>query len=206
MSASTLPRPAEEFTTSPAEPMELLQAWFDSAVANAIREPGALALATVDARGHASNRIVQVLEVRSTGLVFASHSDSRKGRDLAETAWASGVFYWREAGRQLSVSGPTRPLPDEESEALWAARPVNTHPMSVAAHQSAPLLDEDALRKQARELGRDGSALPRPDRWLGYLLEPASVEFWQADPQDRLHLRLRYERDGSSWRTDRLQP
>ncbi|WP_371565654.1 phenazine biosynthesis FMN-dependent oxidase PhzG [Streptomyces canus] len=206
MSASTLPRPAEEFTTPPAEPMELLQAWFDSAVANAIREPGALALATVDARGHASNRIVQVLEVRSTGLVFASHSDSRKGRDLAETAWASGVFYWREAGRQLSVSGPTRPLPDEESEALWAARPVNTHPMSVAAHQSAPLLDEDALRKQARELGRDGSALPRPDRWLGYLLEPASVEFWQADPQDRLHLRLRYERDGSSWRTDRLQP
>lgn len=206
MSASPRSRTAEEFTAPPAEPMELLQAWFDGAVADAVREPGALALATVDARGHVSNRIVQVLEVRMAGLVFASHSDSRKGRDLARTGWASGVFYWREVGRQASVSGPTRPLPDEESEALWAARPAATHPMSVAAHQSAPLPDEDALRERARELGRDGSALPRPDRWLGYLLEPAAVEFWQADPGDRLHRRLRYERDGSGWRAGRLQP
>ncbi|MFJ5732625.1 phenazine biosynthesis FMN-dependent oxidase PhzG [Streptomyces paradoxus] len=206
MSASARPRTAAEFIAPPAEPMELLQTWFDSAVADAVREPGALALATVDAHGLVSNRIVQVLEIRATGLVFASHSDSRKGRDLAETGWASGVFYWREAARQVSVSGPARPLPDAESEALWAARPVATHPMSVAAHQSAPLLDEDALRRHARELGRDGSALPRPDRWLGYRLEPASVEFWQADPEDRLHRRLRYERDGSGWRTSRLQP
>ncbi|MFD5337050.1 phenazine biosynthesis FMN-dependent oxidase PhzG [Streptomyces hawaiiensis] len=206
MSTSARSRTTEEFSAPPSEPMELLQAWFDSAVADAVREPGALALATVDSHGRASNRIVQVLKVRTTGLVFASHSDSRKGRDLARTGWASGVFYWREAARQVSVSGPTRPLPAEESEALWAARPVGTHPMSVAAHQSAPLLDEDALRKQARELGRDGTALPRPNRWLGYLLEPAYVEFWQADPEDRLHQRLRYERDGSGWRTDRLQP
>ncbi|MFB7929728.1 phenazine biosynthesis FMN-dependent oxidase PhzG [Streptomyces sp. NPDC056039] len=206
MSATVQPRTTEEFTAPPAAPMDLLRTWFDSAVANAVREPGALALASADARGHASNRIVQVLDVRTTGLVFASHSDSRKGRDLAETGWASGVFYWREAGRQVIVSGPTRPLPDEESDALWAARPVATHPMSVASRQSAPLLDEDALREQARDLGRDGTALPRPGRWLGYLLEPASVEFWQADPRDRLHMRLRYERDGSGWRTGRLQP
>ncbi|MFJ8211257.1 phenazine biosynthesis FMN-dependent oxidase PhzG [Streptomyces sp. NPDC096033] len=206
MSAPTRPRTAEEFTAPPAEPMELLRAWFAGAVAEAVREPGALALATVDADGRPSTRIVQVLEVRNTGLVFASHTDSRKGRDLAGRPWASGVFYWREAGRQVSVNGPARPLPEAESEALWVARPVATHPMSVAAHQSASLLDEEALRKQARELGRGGSALSRPDRWVGYLLEPDSVEFWQADPEDRLHRRLRYEREGSGWRTERLQP
>ncbi|MET9930988.1 MULTISPECIES: phenazine biosynthesis FMN-dependent oxidase PhzG [unclassified Streptomyces] len=206
MSAPAGPRAAEEFTAPPAEPMALLRAWFDGAVADAVREPGALALATVDARGHVSNRIIQVLDVRTTGLVFASHSDSRKGRDLAGSGRASGVFYWREAGRQVGVSGAARPLPDEESEALWAARPAATHPMSVAAHQSAPLLDEDALRERARELGRDGTALPRPDRWLGYLLEPDSVEFWQAEPEDRLHRRLRYERGGSGWSAVRLQP
>lgn len=194
------------FAAPPAEPMDLLRIWFDSAVANAVREPGALALASADARGRASNRIVQVLAVRGTGLVFTSHSDSRKARDLEETGWASGVFYWREAGRQVSVSGPARPLPDEESDALWAARPAAAHPMSVASYQSAPLLDEDALRERARELARGAAALPRPHRWLGYLLEPASVEFWQADPEDRLHRRLRYERDGSGWRTGRLQP
>ena len=91
-------------------------------------------------------------------------------------------------------------------DALWNARPVDTHPMSVAAHQSAPLLDEEALRERARELGRDGVALPRPERWVGYLLEPASVEFWQSEPEDRLHRRLRYEREGPGWHTCRLQP
>ncbi|MFD6891278.1 phenazine biosynthesis FMN-dependent oxidase PhzG [Streptomyces sp. NPDC059957] len=206
MSAAPGSLAADEFAAPPAEPMDLLRAWFDSAVADAVREPGALALASADARGRASNRIVQVLAVRGTGLVFTSHSDSRKARDLDETGWASGVFYWREAGRQVSVSGPARPLPDEESDALWAARPAAAHPMSVASYQSAPLLDEDALRERARELARGAAALARPDRWLGYLLEPASVEFWQSDPQDRLHRRLRYERDGSGWRTGRLQP
>jgi dihydrophenazinedicarboxylate synthase len=205
VSASTVPLEADEFATPPAEPMGLLEAWFDGAIANAVREPGALALASADARGRASNRIVQVLAVRATGLVFASHANSRKGRDLARTAWASGVLYWREVGRQAIVTGPTRPLPDEESDALWAARPVGAHPMSVISQQSAPLVDEDALREQARQLGRAGAALPRPPAWLGYLLEPAAVEFWQADP-DRLHRRLRYERDGPGWRAGRLQP
>ncbi|MFH9177531.1 pyridoxal 5'-phosphate synthase [Streptomyces albogriseolus] len=206
MSAPHPSRVADEFTAPPADPMELLRTWFDSAVAGAVLQPGALALATVGPRGQVSNRIVQVLHMRETGLVFASHSDSRKGRELAGTPYASGLLYWREAGRQVSVSGPTRPLPAEESDALWNARPVSTHPMSVAAHQSAPLLDEEALREQARELGRDGSALPRPDRWTGYLLEPASVEFWQSEPEDRLHRRLRYEREDSGWLTSRLQP
>ncbi|MET9768675.1 phenazine biosynthesis FMN-dependent oxidase PhzG [Streptomyces sp. NPDC006415] len=206
MSTSSRPRAAEELSAPPAEPMALLRTWFDSAVSESVREPGAMALATADARGRASNRIVQVLEVRGTGLVFATHADSRKGWELAETGWASGVLYWREAARQVSVSGPTRPLPDKESEALWDARPPAALPMSVASHQSAPLLDEDALRERARELGRAGAPLSRPDSWLGYLLEPASVEFWQADPEDRLHRRVRYERDGSHWRTSRRQP
>ncbi|WP_030179554.1 phenazine biosynthesis FMN-dependent oxidase PhzG [Streptomyces violaceorubidus] len=206
MSASQPSTTADEFAAPPADPMALLRTWFDRAVADAVLQPGALALATADTRGRASTRIVQVLHVRETGLVFASHSDSRKGRELADTPWASGLFYWREAARQVSVSGPTRPLPAEESDALWQARPVDTHPMSVAAHQSAPLLDEEALRQQARGLGRDGSALPRPERWIGYLLEPASVEFWQLEPEDRLHRRLRYEREGTGWLTSRLQP
>ena len=188
-----------------SEPMGLLRTWFDRAVADGVREPGALAFATADARGRCTNRIVQVLEIRETGLVFASHTGSQKGRDLAETGWGSGVFYWREAARQVIVTGPAHPLPDEESDAIWAARPVSTHPMSVASHQSEPLLDEDALREEARRLGEAGTALPRPATWVGYLLEPASVEFWESDP-GRLYLRLRFDREDDGWRTSRLQP
>lgn len=205
MNPSTVKPVPAEFDAPPADPMSLFRAWFDGAVEQGVREPGALALATADARGRASNRIVQVLQVRTAGLVFTSHAGSRKGRDLAATGWASGVLYWREAGRQTIVTGPVGPLPDAESDALWAARPVSTHPMSVASHQSAPLPDEDALREQALRLTRAGLPLARPAAWLGYLLTPESVEFWQASP-DRLHRRLRYERSGHGWTTDRLQP
>jgi pyridoxamine 5'-phosphate oxidase len=196
---------AIEFATPPTEPMGLVKAWFDGAVADGVRKPAPLALATADARGHASNRMVSVLAIRHTGLVFASHAGSRKGRQLAETGWASGVWYWREIDRQVIVSGPTRPLPDAESDAIWAARPVSALPMSVATQQSAPLLDEDALRARAEELSRAATELPRPSTWLGYLLEPASVEFWQT-ASDHLYPRLRYERADPGWRVDRLQP
>ena len=205
MNAPAIAPAALEFSAPPADPMGLVRVWFDVALANNVREPGALALATADAHGHASNRIVQVLDVRDTGLVFTTHAGSPKGRQLAQTSWASGVLYWRETSRQVIVTGPTRPLPNGESDALWATRPVGAHPMSVISEQSEPLRCEDGLRAKAAQLGRFGNALARPPAWLGYLLEPASVEFWQADP-DRLHQRLRYERAGSGWRTDRLQP
>ncbi|MFY1704978.1 phenazine biosynthesis FMN-dependent oxidase PhzG [Micromonospora sp. WMMA1923] len=205
MSTSAQQLGGNVFATPPDEPMGLLRSWLDAARADAVREPGALALATADADGRPSTRMVQVLAVRDTGLLFASHSGSRKGRELAANRWASGVLYWREVARQVVVSGPTGPLGADEADALWMARPVATHPMSVASQQSAPLTDENALREQARQLGDGGVPLPRPDAWLAYLLEPESVEFWESSP-DRLHRRLRFDRDGTGWRSDRLQP
>ncbi|RJQ70762.1 pyridoxal 5'-phosphate synthase [Pseudonocardiaceae bacterium YIM PH 21723] len=194
-----------EFSAPPEEPMGLVRAWFDHAVANAAQRPGAMALATADADGHTSNRMVAVLDIRDTGLVFATHAVSRKGRDIAVTGWSSGVLYWREIDWQVIVSGPTHPLPDAESDAIWAGRSAGALPMSVATQQSAPLLDEPALRARVQELSQVGSALNRPATWLGYLLEPDSVEFWQAAP-DHFYPRLRYERSGSGWRSQRLQP
>jgi pyridoxamine-phosphate oxidase len=205
MTAQTHPVEATEFTSPPAEPMPMVRAWYDGAVAAGVNKPAPVALATADADGHASTRMVSILAIRDTGLVFASHLGSRKGRDLSATGWASGVWYWRELDQQVIVSGPTHPLSDEESDAIWAARPVTALPMSVATRQSAPLLDEDALRARAHELSSAGSELQRPATWLGYLLELASVEFWQTSP-DHLYRRLRYERADSGWRIDRLQP
>jgi pyridoxine/pyridoxamine 5'-phosphate oxidase len=206
VSAPTQPPVAPEFSTPPTEPLGLLRDWLDRARADGVRDPHHMALATADTRGRASNRTMAVIAVRDTGLVFASHADSPKGRDLAQTGWASGVLYWREVLRQVIVSGPVTPLPDDQSEALWAQRPIALHPMSVLSKQSAPLHDETALRAQAQQLGRAGQALARPTTWIGYLLEPASVEFWQSGDPDRLYQRLLFERDGSGWRSGRLQP
>ncbi|MFI1355904.1 phenazine biosynthesis FMN-dependent oxidase PhzG [Streptomyces sp. NPDC020898] len=194
-----------EYEEPPGEPMDLVHRWISEATARGVREPRALALATADGLARASNRIVSITEVTDRGLVFASHSSSQKGREIAATGWASGLLYWRETGRQLILSGPVTQLSDGECDALWYGRPVPMHSMSAASRQSEPLRDATALRTEAARLAAPGTPLPRPARYVGYLLAPATVEFWSAD-SDRLHLRLRYDRSGPGWRTSRLQP
>ncbi len=194
-----------EYDNPPGEPVSLLRGWLAQAQARGVREPYALALATADVRGRASTRIIAITSLTEAGLVFLSHDCSQKGRELAATGWASGVLYWRETGQQVIISGPVRKLASAESDALWHARPVPLHAMSAASRQSEPLPDVAALRARARRLEALGVSLPRPARFCGYLLEPAAVEFWCASP-DRLHRRLRYDREPDGWRAARLQP
>ncbi|MFK4272480.1 phenazine biosynthesis FMN-dependent oxidase PhzG [Streptomyces milbemycinicus] len=194
-----------EYEELPPEPLGLAARWLEAATARGVREPRSLALATADADGRPSNRIVTVGRLDARGLAFTTHSTSRKGRDLAVNGWASGVLYWRETSQQLVLSGPVRKVTPAECDALWQARPVPLHSMTAASRQSEPLPEVSALRERARELGAPGLPLPRPDRFAGYLLEPAEVEFWLARP-DRLHCRLHYVHDGARWHVGRLQP
>ncbi|WP_315894438.1 phenazine biosynthesis FMN-dependent oxidase PhzG [Streptomyces sp. P9(2023)] len=197
-----------QFTDPPAEPVGLLRGWLADAVRDEVREPRALALATTDARGRSSSRIVVINQVTDTGLVFLTHEGSRKGRDLAVNPWASGVLYWRETSQQISVAGPVHRLPAAATAELWRARAVFTHAMSTASRQSEPLdglAAVETLRGRALALGASGAPLPCPDGFAAYELGFDSVEFW-ADGADRLHERLRYERAGAQWRVDRLQP
>lgn len=200
--------PFPEFIAPPAEPMGLLSAWLESAVTHNVREPRAMALATADARGRASSRIVALTKVTDTGIVFITHSDSRKGRELAENPWASGVLYWRETTQQITLAGPVTQLSEAESESLWYARAVFTHAMTTVSRQSKPLDDLEhfaRLRSEALDLGEPQRPLPRPATFVGYRLDPASIEFW-GNGVDRLHERLHYERTDAGWQFSRLQP
>lgn len=197
-----------EFLAPPAEPMGLLSSWLENAGAQGVREPRALALATADARGRTSSRIVLVTSVSDAGLVFMTHEGSRKGQELAANPWASGVLYWRETSQQITVAGPVSRLTEAETEALWFARPVFTHAMTTASRQSCPLdgLDHVAeLRTKARALADPQRPLPCPETFAAFRLAPASVEFW-ANGTDRLHERLRYDRTDHGWAFGRLQP
>ncbi len=197
-----------EFRTPPAEPMGLLNSWLAAAVGHGVREPRALALATADARGRSSSRILVINRITDTGIVFATHADSQKGRELVENPWASGVLYWRETSQQIVLAGPVRQLPDATAEELWAARAVFTHPMTTVSRQSRPVEDLDhfeELRAKALELGRPQQPLPRPASYVAFELVPDVLEFW-ADGTDRLHERLRYDRTADGWGISRLQP
>lgn len=193
------------FDVPPENPFSALRQWWGNAIARAVAEPGVLALATADADGFASNRMVQLLDAQREQLVFTSHANSQKGREIAATAWASGVLYWRETKQQIVLSGPVAALSGEESNEWWAKRPRETNAMSVVSHQSGVLEDEAALRQRACALVQSSQPLVRPQGWLAYGLMPRVVEFWQFSA-DRLHRRLRYESQRGEWTHCRLQP
>ncbi|WP_406727104.1 phenazine biosynthesis FMN-dependent oxidase PhzG [Streptomyces sp. GD-15H] len=196
-----------EFDTPPQDPHPLMRAWLDSAVAREVREPYAAVLATADPSGRASSRVLLVKEIDDRGLLFTSFRGSRKGRNLAETPWASLTFYWRETLQQLTVQGPVEVLTGEESDELFARRPLAAQATTAVSRQSRPLGDETELKARAKALVDAGDPVARPDEWSGYRLVPQAIEFWYGSP-DRLHRRLRYDRaaDTADWTHQRLQP
>jgi pyridoxamine-phosphate oxidase len=193
-----------EFADPPAHPVPLLRKWFEQAAALGVSEPGAMVLATVAVSGRPSSRVIHLSRITDRGIVFATHSGSRKGREFDQTGCWAGTFYWREANQQISLAGHVERLDDAEADALWTVRPVAANAMSVATRQSEPLFAERELLDRARSLEQEG-VLKRPSTWLAYELVVTEVEFWQSSP-DRLYRRLRYDLTEYGWATVRLQP
>jgi pyridoxamine 5'-phosphate oxidase len=192
------------------DPTEQFLRWLADAEAAGIPLPNAIALATADAEARPSVRHVLLRAADERGFVFYTNHESRKGRELAENPRASFVVLWRELDRQVSVAGRVDRIDDEESDAYFATRPRGAQIGAWASPQSAVLPDRDELDRRVAEVEarfRDGG-VPRPPRWGGYRLVPASFEFWQGRAF-RLHDRFRYERDPASatgWRVERLAP
>ena len=192
-----------EFDAPPADPLPLLERWLRLADERGVREPRALALATADAEGQPSSRILLLKQV-TPALVFAGSYESRKGRELEANPRAAGTLYWRETLQQVTVEGPVRKLSEAESDAIFGERPSNAQATTVASSQGEPLEDPEALREAADSLS-DDEPLHRPARWGGWRLDPDLVEFWHGSP-DRLHRRLLYVKDEGRWSYRRLQP
>jgi len=193
-----------EFDSPPEDPLLLLARWLQEADARGVREPRALALATADAEGRPSSRILLLKQV-TPALVFSGSYESRKGRELAANPRAAGTLYWRETLQQVTVEGPVSKLSEEESDALFAERPPAAQASAVASRQGEPLDGAEDLRRAAAEISAREEPLRRPSHWGGFRLDPDLVEFWHGSP-DRLHRRLLYVRSGGAWEARRLQP
>lgn len=194
-----------EFDAPPADPLALLRDWIAAAEARGVREPLALVLATADADGAPSSRTVIVKAVDDRGLVFASSTGSRKGRELAANDRAAGTLFWRETLQQVNVAGHVERTSDAEADALFHERARAAQAATAASQQSAPLDDEAALRAAIDELLAGDGAIARPADWVGYRLVPERVELWHGR-RDRVHRRLGYARTGDGWTARRLQP
>jgi pyridoxamine 5'-phosphate oxidase len=191
-----------------ADPVDQFSSWLADAVAAGLPEPNAMVLSTVTAAGWPRSRSVLLKEHGPAGFVFYTNRTSAKAQDLAGNPRACVLFPWYALRRQVIVHGAVTPLTQQESEPYFHSRPHGSQIGAWASRQSSVItsravLDDAYARHEER--WPEGTTVPMPDFWGGYLLAHEVVEFWQGRT-NRLHDRLRYQRDGARWVVQRLAP
>jgi pyridoxamine 5'-phosphate oxidase len=189
-----------------ADPIELFQVWFEAASESGILMPEAMTLATATPDGVPSARMVLLKGVDPSGFVFFTNYGSQKASELDANPRAALCFHWAVLQRQVRVTGTVARVTEEESAAYFATRGRGSQLGAWASRQSRVLERRAELEERVREVDAEHAGeVPRPPFWGGYRVTPERIEFWQGRA-DRLHDRLRFQRDGDGWSTERLYP
>ncbi|MCW4462078.1 pyridoxamine 5'-phosphate oxidase [Sphingomonas sp. BT-65] len=189
------------------DPFALFDQWFAEARASEPNDSNAMALATVDAAGQPSLRMVLLKGHGPGGFVFYTNRESRKADELAAVPRAALLFHWKTLRRQIRIEGPVSLAGEAESDAYFASRSRDSQLGAWASDQSRPL-DTRATFEARYEAMRDrfeGQDVPRPPHWGGYRVMPERIEFWQ-DRAHRLHERRVFIREGDAWTEGLLYP
>lgn len=195
-------------TTVTDDPFALFATWFAEARASEPNDGNAMALATADAQGRPSVRMVLLKGHGPDGFIFYTNFEGRKARELQENPQAALLFHWKSLRRQIRIEGPVEPVDDATADAYFASRSRDSQLGAWASDQSRPLADRATFEArfaqvEARFAGQD---VPRPPHWSGLRVVPRAMEFW-LDRAHRLHERSRYEADGAGgWRSGLLYP
>jgi pyridoxamine 5'-phosphate oxidase len=193
-------------TDVPGNPLPLFKLWFDQAVRAECPEPNSMTLATADKAGNPSARIVLLKGADETGFSFFTNYESQKGKELAVRPQAALLFHWHELERQIRIQGVVERVSAAESDEYFHSRPSASRIGAWASPQSLAIPNREFLEEAEKQFKAEfGDKPPRPEHWGGYRLHPTEMEFWQGRPS-RLHDRIHYKLDGSTWQINRLAP
>ncbi len=189
------------------DPFSQFTLWFEQAAANEAADHDAAAVATADADGRPSVRMVLVRTYDRRGFVFYTNLDSRKTHEMTANPHAAMCFYWKSTDRQIRIEGSVSLVDDLEADAYFASRPYESQIGAWASKQSQILDQRSILEEHVAEYEKRFAPgqVPRPPFWSGYRLSPDNFEFWDRRPF-RLHDRTSYSRDGDAWRSVKLYP
>jgi pyridoxamine 5'-phosphate oxidase len=197
------------FEPETKDPFALFAAWFADAEASESRDPNAMTVATADAAGRPSARILLLKEVDERGFVFYTNFESRKGDELTVNPFAALCFHWKVLARQIRIEGPTLRVSNTDADEYFRSRARLSQIGAWASRQSRPLANRDALMAMVSkcEVEYAEREIPRPPYWTGTRVVPLHIEFWQ-DGDFRLHDRFVFSRarENEAWTVTRLSP
>ena len=189
------------------DPIDVFRNWLADAEAAEPNDPTAMCLATVDAEGNPSARIVLLKGLDQRGFAFYTNLESRKAGELTAQPRAALSFHWKSLRRQVRVEGPIEPVSADEADAYFATRVRVSQIGAWASDQSRPLDSRATLEARVEQVKArfEGQDVTRPPNWSGFRVIPHAIEFWK-DGAFRLHDRIRFSRTGLEWKSQRLYP
>jgi pyridoxamine 5'-phosphate oxidase len=190
-----------------ADPIAQFNRWLQQAVDAQFTDPTAMTVATVDADGQPSQRIVLLKNVDQKGFVFFTNLASRKATELEGNNRISLHFPWHPIERQVMITGRAEKLSALDNMKYFTSRPKESQLAAWASKQSSRISTRGMLEGKFLELKEKfaNGEVPVPKFWGGYCVRPETIEFWQGG-EHRLHDRFRYSRDGEQWQIERLAP
>jgi len=189
------------------DPFTQFGAWMAEALNSQVLDATAMLLATADANGRPSSRVVLLKSFDENGFVFYTNYNSKKATDIAENPQVSLHFFWPDLERQLIIKGTAERISRGESEEYFNSRPGDSKLGAWASKQSSVVASREQLETQFADAEKHfgGQEIPCPPFWGGFRVTPMSFEFWQGRAS-RLHDRICYERRGDDWSIVRLSP
>lgn len=188
-------------------PIAVFQEWLAEAEKTEPNDPNAMSLATVDAAGNPSVRIILLKGVDDRGFAFYTNFESRKGQEIILHRHVALCLHWKSLRRQVRIEGPVEQVSSADADEYFASRARDSQIGAWASDQSRPLDSRATLEARVAKIAArfEGQPVPRPPNWSGFRVIPTAIELWMDRPF-RLHDRIRFTRSGLDWTAQRLYP
>jgi len=198
---------SEEFKKF-SDPMKLFSLWLDEAKNKEINDYNACCLATCDAAGIPSARMVLLKKFDERGFVFFTNLQSRKAKEFERNVRVALCFHWKSLKKQIRIEGPLLELPKNEADTYFQSRARDSQIGSWASQQSSYLPKGYKSLEEKIEFYKSkfkNQVVPRPSFWGGRIVIPERIEFWK-DVKNRLHERMLFKADNENWLKEYLYP